>query len=495
VDVPGTAGRVEAGGFVDGLAVVESEHDSRRQRPQALGELRLDADITPRLRGHLALRSRIGGPFEGGHPGMLNLVHEFQNRSPYLEWSEAFGDLHLERADVRVGVQKVAWGKLDGIPPTDLIDPRDYHDPFVRDLEEGKIGVPAILGTYYLPDVPPVDLRGLRATFVWVPIAVPSRLALLEERWFPGSTAPVRRVVLPRARTEQAIERAFGVDVVLDRAPVIPVDFRTLNHRPPKQLDAGAIGFRLGGSWREMDWDVYHYTGPEPGPNADLLTTLFLLAPPAVDPVTHVVDLRLRAQSVLRQAHDTIHMTGGDWSAAFGGATVRGEIAFFDDRPYLRVARDRISPEALSQLPLRRLARQLLAHGHVFVPLGDLFVDRNSVEWGIGADYLVHGFLPLLQVSQVALLESAPRLIINDPETRLVANLRKRFAQDRAEFEMRAVYTAERGAWLVFPRVSYQLRDDLRVRLGYLALGGTRNSLIGQYGQNDELVLQARYSF
>ncbi len=78
--VPGTDGRLEASGYIDGLAVVDTG-GGRRQRPQGLGELRLDTAVTRALRGHLALRGWVGGPIEGGHAGIYDLVHTFQNHS------------------------------------------------------------------------------------------------------------------------------------------------------------------------------------------------------------------------------------------------------------------------------------------------------------------------------------------------------------------------------------------------------------------------------
>src|SRR5438445_228858 len=272
VEIPGTAGHLTAGGYVDGLAVAETE-GGKRERPQALLDLRLDGTVTRSLRGHLELRERAGGPFEGGPgAGVYDWSHVYEHRAPSTELSQPLTDLHLRRAALRIGVQKVAWGKLDGIPPTDLVNPRDYHDPLVEDFEERKIGIPAVNATYYLPDVARLALTGLRATLVWVPIAVPPRLALLDERWFPATIRPPAHVVVSRSALARAgLPSATGL--------VLPVMLRTENHRPPRRLDAGGLALRLGGTVAESDWDLYHYTGPETGPDLDPRPALQLLSP------------------------------------------------------------------------------------------------------------------------------------------------------------------------------------------------------------------------
>ena len=114
---------------------------------------------------------------------------------------------------------------------------------------------------------------------------------------------------------------------------------------------------------------------------------------------------------------------------------------------------------------------------------------------GIGADYLIEGFLPLLQVNQVVFTDRGPQQLLSNPETRLLASLRRRFMQDSLELELRAVYAIERGAWFAYPRASYRWGDHWRFRLGYLAIGGTQTSIIGQYHDNDEFTLEARYGF
>src|SRR5262245_29911695 len=101
--------RLETSGYLDGLGVIGTE-DGHRQYPSALAEVRLDGSLGRRLAGRLTLRGHVGGPFREVEPGLFNFVHEFQSLSPSLEVNEGYVDLHLARADVRAGIQKISWG-------------------------------------------------------------------------------------------------------------------------------------------------------------------------------------------------------------------------------------------------------------------------------------------------------------------------------------------------------------------------------------------------
>jgi hypothetical protein len=326
--------------------------------------------------------------------------------------------------------------------------------------------------------------------------------------------------VLPKGAVENRIDRALArrcarspndpicnpPDVIVPQDVVVPTEVHTANHRPPQRLDAGGIALRIAGTWREVDWDLYHYTGPETGPDAQLDAQFVSRHDPFHSGTTdvnllHTVDLQLRARATLRQDLATIHMTGADCSAVLGGATVRAEAAVFDDRPYLRATRDLLS-DTLAAVPIDRFVDRALREGcsprrpcRGRVRPGDLFPQLDSVEWGVGGDYVVHGVVPLVQVNQIVFLEPVPRLVVDDPETRVTVLARRRFLADRLELEARGLYAVERQSWIAFPRASYWITDDLRLRLGYLAVGGRRDHLIGQYRRNDEIVMQVRYSF
>ena len=474
-ELPGL-GRVTASGWLDGLAVVDTGGGAR-QRPQLLGQVAFDAAPARALRARATLRGRVGGPFEGGSgPCVYDFSRTFQNCSPAVEAVEAWLEWRTAHADVRGGIQQLAWGKLDGIPPTDVIDPRGYHDPFVDEVEERKIGVGALAGTFYLPDAPRLELSGLRVQLLWVPFAVPPRLPLIEERWFPSATQVPDRFVLPRA-----------IDGVTLPDRTVRVDFGTANDAPPRTLAESGGGLRVGGTLGRADWDLYHYTGPVTGPYVALEAVLVNRGTLAAPDLLAFADLT--------QRHGTVHMTGADWAMPLGDFTLRAEAAWLVDQPVLRATSAVLSPDALQGLPVRRILRQLAAGRPAPVPLAPVFPQLDLVDWGVGVDTIWNGWQPILQLNQIVPLDDVRGLLIADPETRLTGVVRKRLWDERIELELRTVWAIEKGAWVAFPRVSWLVRDDLRLRVGYLAIGGPKRSVYGQYKGNDEVVFQARWSF
>jgi hypothetical protein len=436
------------------------------------------------VRGVLELRGRAGGPFEGGPgPAVNNFDQAFQNYSPSVEFRQGFLEWRGRRTEVRAGIQTVAWGKLDGVPPTDVVNPRDWHDPFVVDefFEEQKIGIPAVLATRYLSDVARAGLSDLRFEVAWIPWAVPARLPLALERWFPPAVTDVPSTFCIRVNGS---DLPFSPSCTNGKVRVRS-DFGTLNAGPPHALDDGGVALRLRGAWKGADLELSHYTGPETGPNAALQIIAF-------DRPSEGLDIRAAAR--LAQTHSVMHMTGASAASPIGPFTVRAEAAWFVNHAYLRPAGDVVDPVIAAGVSQEK-ARSVLGGRPVGVQLQPLFPRLDSVEWGIGADTLWRGFHPLLQLNQIVLLGNAPRLLIANPETRLSGTLSRRFAGDRLEIDLRAAWEIERGSLYLFPRVSYQVMENLWVRAGYLAITGTPNSLFGQFRDNDEVVFQARMTF
>jgi hypothetical protein len=476
---------LDVGGRLYGLAIVDTG-GGPRQRPQAVGTLEVQARPSRSLRGVFELRGRAGGPFEGGPgPAVANFNQAFQNYSPSLDVRQGFLEWRGRRTELRAGIQTIAWGKLDGVPPTDVVNPRDWHDPFVADefFEEHKIGIPAALATQFFPDVVRGGVSDLRLEVAWLPWAVPARLPLALERWFPPSVTDVPAAPCVLVRGSPSLPPAAGCRQGEIR---VPYDFGTLNAGPPHALEDGGIAVRLRGAWKGADLELSHYTGPETSPNATLQIIAFQR--PAA------TGLDVRAAARLAQTHSVMHMTGAAAAMPVGPFTVRAEAAWFVNHAYLRAASDVLDP-LLARGVGGRQVENVLRGRAVGIDVPPLFPRLDAVEWGFGADTLWRGFHPLLQLNQIVLLGDAPRLLIANPETRLSGTLRRRLVGDRVEVDLRAAWAIERGAVYLFPRVSYQLRENLWLRAGYLAITGTRDSMFGQFRDNDEVVFQARMTF
>jgi hypothetical protein len=484
LEVDSRFGRWTLGGYAEGYAVFEVDRDSQRQRPTGLLDLTLTGDVHPKARVLLETRGTWGGPPEHADGiGVFDLSNTFQNLSPGIEFEEGYVDLFLPAVDLRLGKQKFAWGRLDRFQPTDILNPRRFTDPFVMDVEDQKLGIPSAFASIDLPSLVPQIPSYTRLGLVWIPVPFPTRFALEEERWFPSSTVPPGGLVIFKG----ALDPDAGIPP--DRA-IVRTSFRTENARPPQQLDEGAVGARLTGLTRGVDWSLYYYDGAETRPAFEFATRL-------AAPSGNI--LRLQGNAVLRPLFDRIRLWGGDTAFQMAGFTARVEGAYGMDRLQPSEVSELISIENVRRaLPapdrLGRAIAKLATGGKVTVDLGDLFVARDTVEWGAGIDYLYKGWLPLLQVNQTLVLNNPTQLLVNDVDTTLMLVVRKGFLSDRLQTEIVALQGLERGYNAGIARFTYSITDNLRIRLGYLLIAGSRHTLVGQYHANDQGFVQLRYS-
>ena len=84
----------------------------------------------------------------------------------------------------------------------------------------------------------------------------------------------------------------------------VQVGFATENDVPARTFDNGGVAARLSGTWHGADLDLYHYTGQETAPDAQLRAL--------VSSRTPFPDVRLHAAARLVQDSQVMNMTGGD---------------------------------------------------------------------------------------------------------------------------------------------------------------------------------------
>jgi hypothetical protein len=471
--------------------VFEENHSTTHERTLEQLRVRAAAVFTDWLRFDSTTSGFNGGPtLKSDRSGVYNLDDVFQDVSPAAELEEAYFDVHLPSVDLRLGKQKVAWGKLDRVQPNDLINPLSYGDPLLQDEAERKIGVPAVQASYYLPSaslIPPES----RLTAVWVPQYVPYRFPLAQcdvhgtstacdvERWFPPAAVPPTTFSAP----PNTIPLGNGM---FAPAFTVPIGFRVRNVPSPSwRFENNEIGLRYSALIRDVDLALYYFHGFDPQPAFNLTATAFGQLDPDPNNPLHLKNLS--AVTTLSPEFHHIDAWGADFAYAFDRFTVRGEGAYVRGRPFVRDLRVLfVDPRTIAR-PIASALQQLAAGaGSADVMLPEASVQRDAVEWGLGADYVYEGYLFLLQVNQTDVLHNDVGLLIKDVETRLLANLRKGFFNETLQAQLVATYAIESDYTVMRPRLRYQLTDDVTGEVGYLFIAGRAHSVGGQYRRNDE---------
>jgi hypothetical protein len=85
-----------------------------------------------------------------------------------IDLREAYIDLYLEDADLRIGRQQIIWGKADGVFITDVVSPKNLENFLIPDFNEIRLGVTALKADYYMDD----------ATYelIWIPVFTPNTM-------------------------------------------------------------------------------------------------------------------------------------------------------------------------------------------------------------------------------------------------------------------------------------------------------------------------------
>jgi len=483
-------GRWTPGGYVEAYIVGKTEHDSPNQRPSGIIDLNLGGAFGRAVRLFADATSTFGGtPVDPSGGGVIDPRFAFQNLSPQVEFQEAYAELLLDRFELRLGLQKFAWGRLDTFNPTDILNPRRFTDPFVRRESDLKVGIPALRAAYFLDTFGFIENPSVTA--VWVPVPVSFRFPLPEERWFPPAANVPEELVIPPGFLAPGLPGTTVTTALV-----------TQNAPAAWRLDNGAGALRVSGTTASADWSLLYYGGPETAPAFDFTTSVFSPSARAkidMGVMPDIGDLAdLSATAVLTPRFGRIQLVGGDVSFPFHGFTVRGELAFGFDRFVPRSTADLIGLDnigAVVRPNLQQIVAGLLAGETVPIDLGQLFVRRDVIEWGAGVDYAIDGWVPVLQINQSAVLDNDLNLLVPDVDTRLLAALRRSFFDDRLAGELVGVQGLERSYTTLQLRATYSFTDHFWVRAGYLFIAGTRNSVIGEYNRNDEVFVQARYSF
>jgi hypothetical protein len=428
-------------GSLDMLGVDALNKDSVNEYPSLTGKIKLDT-TNPEWRFHSWLEGGWDGTVQRpvqDHAIFKNYDHVYQSISPYLEFKEFYVTHTSGSLDLHAGIQRFAWGRLDEYPPNDLLNPWDYTHFLLKPLEDRKIGVPSLSAT--------LDEAVWTYEAVWVPMFIPYRLPMPNERWAGISIASMIEQSVPDAE-------------ITPQEPILP----------DRKIENSSVGFRVKRAG-DIEWALNLFHGYDPRPV--FKTTSLSIIPQAmkinIDP-GYVPDFH------------KIIVIGMDAAAVEGDLSLRAEAAYTGDR-YFNIRSE------LWGYPTEPL---------LGISLLNNFIEQkhNTLDYGVGADYrMFEDGLLTVQAQQTLIFGNINQLYDHKTETLLWANIKIEWMNQKIETNLNVAYNPEHGDNMAKANIWYVFSDSWKAGITAITLEGPAQSIFGTYSRNDEVEAEIAYSW
>ncbi len=464
-------------GAIEVRGVIPFNRETPREDPSVLVTLEPRADFGE----HVSFYGVFRGGYEGSHlspenDGLLIRFDEvYPSKDRYVEIAEAYLSLYLSELDLRIGIQKFAWGTLDQFNPTDNLNPWDLRHPFTTDSLERKIGVPAVRALFGS------SFDSVLVEAIWMPFYVPFRMPDPGDRWYPPLFDAVTSYPTPD----------FGLPFELPRIDIVQVN--TEPDLPSRTFENSDFGIRLSRTIGNADIGVSYFYGydrmPVFGVDGIIVSDLTFI-PPNLD-LTYLMNLR-------PQLH-RVQVFGLDMAMSRGAFTFRAEGAFTKDR-HINVGLEAIPNIAegfefpdLSDIDFSVHPNGVTA-SFPFSP--QIAFPKNLLSIGGGADYQWGAHLFTLQMIGNSILnyEGEP-LIYKEFELLMILGVNSRFLEDTLLVEGGLLLNPMSDFWMVSLEPRYLITDAWTVGTRLLVLDGDRETYLGQYARNDEISFFVRFSY
>ena len=166
------------------LLMPDIAEDARNQhvtelRTRLFAEGFYDASDWVHFRAGLFVETLIAdrGPLDADSPALAAIVRP----------GDAYVEFRGEHADLRAGMSRIVWGRLDEIQPTDVVNPLDLSRFLLEGRSEARLPVAMLRGRAFLPG-------GSTLEGIVVPLFRSGRFDQLEEETSPFRLAPPGRI-------------------------------------------------------------------------------------------------------------------------------------------------------------------------------------------------------------------------------------------------------------------------------------------------------------
>ncbi len=153
--------------------------------------------IAGRNRLRLQLNSSIS---PGNLFAEIDFIQRYNEDTPIeIQLRELYADLYFDKSDLRIGVQKIIWGRAAGGFIADILTPVDLREFLTQDPDDLRFGLTALNYTRYF---------GANSLQIIVsPLFQPDLLPPSDSRWFPVQDIPSP---LPIRFQEEKFENNFS---------------------------------------------------------------------------------------------------------------------------------------------------------------------------------------------------------------------------------------------------------------------------------------------
>lgn len=399
--------------FVDGYVSVSTDYlpnvgDSLELRTRLFVERKIDAGPNLRFSFSGWAEGLIADRGDSFRPSLPNRVGSRVVRDAVARPHEAYVDLRAGSIDLRAGLSNVVWGRIDEVPPSDVINPLDVSRYLFEGRNEARLPVPLVRARW-------VGGEALTVEGIWVPLFRRGRFDFLDEDSSPFNLLTDRDLCRGDAR-----------------CPPIPLEIAVDRREPARTLGNSQGGARVSATTGRVDWSVSGYRGFEPigvvAPDPTLM-----LPSPGQSPTG------LSTALPLIETYPRFTMIAGDVEAVRGAWAIRGEAAAFIDRTFQPVN----GSDTTSDADSNGLSSGIY-EGHAFEAGG-------SIERKAG-DY---------RINLAVLMERQASDAFTETDVSLVMGAQRGFARDTRRVLLFGLWNMADASGFLRSIGSWSLRDNL----------------------------------
>lgn len=440
VGAPWTDSDKNAGRFTLGTTNFTGKLDAYYGNSSAYAEATFSYDATGAL---------------NGTEGSGNLGKGFN-----LSLGELWADYTESFWGVRIGRQKAAWGKADGIDITNVLCPSDMSSLAAMTGDDSKLAVDAVR----------LSLSGnqFTADAYWIPFFTPAALPLDQ-----GNS--LRKFIVPASVD-------FPIPA-MNTSLTLPVTIGTLE-KPGFGVWNSEFGLRVSGYLSAFDLSLYGFYGWDDTPFLDYSISYGAPAVPG-NPATAMPNGLFVSGKYERMA-----MVGADAALPIGETVIRLEGAFFPQRHFQKKA-EKIMEEKITE------ATKAAANGTSPAEI-ETSEKRNQLSALAGIDWMPSGWTLTAQYYCDVVFGELDTLDRKDAyQHGATLSVSKSLVNETLELSFSGLLGFNDFDSMLSPSVKYSLSDQINVGLKAFIFipGPDRDGKYGAYKDLSSICLNAKFSF